>query len=65
MRKSNLYKITKNEIKFVIEPHIDSWQKNLLSLVLQMETDEKYFSFVVKIVIRDLINVVSLKSKRR
>ena len=54
IREPKEYKITENEIEIVTEPHTDLWQRtyyhfrNDNSPVLQMETNEKYFSFVVE-----------------
>lgn len=48
------YTITDSEIKIVTKPHTDLWQRtyyhfrNDSAPVLQMQTDEKYFSFIVK-----------------
>ncbi len=48
------YAITENRIEIITEPHTDLWQRTYYHFrndnapVLQMETDEKYFSFVVK-----------------
>ena len=48
------YKITDNKIEMITEPHTDLWQRTYYHFrndnapVLQIETDEKYFSFVVK-----------------
>ena len=46
--------VTENRIEIVTKPHTDLWQRTYYHFrndnapVLQMETDEKYFSFVVK-----------------
>ena len=46
--------ITDSRIEIVTEPHTDLWQRTYYHFrndnapVLQMETDEKYFSFVVE-----------------
>ncbi len=46
--------ITKEKIEIVTSPHTDLWQRTYYHFrndnapVLQMETEEKYFSFVVK-----------------
>lgn len=48
------YTITDSEIKIVTKPHTDLWERtyyhfrNDSAPVLQMQTDEKYFSFIVK-----------------
>ena len=54
IREPKEYKITENEIEIVTEPHTDLWQRTYYHFrndnapVLQMETNEKYFSFVVE-----------------
>ncbi len=54
IRKPGRYNIEVERIEIVTEPHTDLWQrtyyhfKNDNAPVLQMETEEKYFSFVVK-----------------
>lgn len=53
-RAPKQYTITEDKVEMITEPHTDLWQrtyyhfKNDNAPVLQMETDEKYFSFVVK-----------------
>ena len=53
-REPKNYSIENDRIEIVTEPHTDLWQRtyyhfrNDTAPVLQMETDEKYFSFVVK-----------------
>lgn len=53
-RAPKQYKITDNKIEMITEPHTDLWQRTYYHFrndnapVLQIETDEKYFSFVVK-----------------
>lgn len=48
------YTITDSEIKIVTKPHTDLWQRtyyhfrNDSAPVLQIQTEEKYFSFIVK-----------------
>ena len=48
------YKIDNDKIEIVTKPHTDLWQRTYYHFqndnapVLQIETDEKYFSFVVK-----------------
>lgn len=54
IRAPKQYKITKKQIEIITEPHTDLWQetyyhfKNDNAPVLQMESENKYFSFVVK-----------------
>lgn len=53
-RKPDKYKINQDKIEIVTMPQTDLWQqtyyhfRNDNAPVLQMETDEKYFSFTVK-----------------
>lgn len=53
-REPQDYKIEKNRIEITTKPHTDLWQRTYYHFqndnapVLQMETEEKYFSFVVK-----------------
>lgn len=53
-RMPKSYKICDDKIEIVTKPHTDLWQKTYYHFqndnapVLQLETDEKYFSFVVK-----------------
>ena len=53
-RAPKQYAITEDKIEMVTEPRTDLWQRTYYHFrndnapVLQMETDEKYFSFVVK-----------------
>lgn len=48
------YYINDNEIVIITSPHTDLWQKTYYKFIndnapmLQTETDEKYFSFIVK-----------------
>lgn len=48
------YTITEDKVEMITEPHTDLWQRTYYHFqndnapVLQMETEEKYFSFVVK-----------------
>lgn len=48
------YKISDNEIEITTAPHTDLWQRTYYHFrndnapVLQMKTDEKFFSFIVK-----------------
>ncbi|MCF0115219.1 MAG: DUF1349 domain-containing protein [Erysipelotrichaceae bacterium] len=54
IREPKDYVITEDKIEIVTEPHTDLWQRTYYHFrndnapVLQMETEEKYFSFVVK-----------------
>ena len=62
IREPKEYIIKDDIIEIVTEPHTDLWQRTYYHFrndnapVLQMETDEKYFSFIVK---------TSFESKRR
>lgn len=53
-RAPKQYTITEDKVKMITEPHTDLWQRTYYHFrndnapVLQMTTDEKYFSFVVK-----------------
>ncbi len=53
-REPENYSITEDGIEIMTQPHTDLWQRTYYHFrndnapVLQMETDEKYFSFVVK-----------------
>lgn len=53
-RKPKKYSIKEEKIEIITEPHTDLWQRtyygfqNDNAAVLQMTTNEKYFSFVVK-----------------
>lgn len=53
-RKPESYKINEDSVEIVTKPNTDLWQKTYYHFqndnapVLQMETDEKYFSFMVK-----------------
>lgn len=53
-RAPKVYTVTEDRVEMVTEPHTDLWQRTYYHFsndnapVLQMETDEKYFSFVVK-----------------
>ena len=53
-REPAQYHISEDEIAITTEPHTDLWQRTYYHFrndnapVLQMETDEEYFSFVVK-----------------
>ena len=54
IRAPKEYTITEDKIEMITEPHTDLWQRTYYHFrndnapVLQIETDEKYFSFVVK-----------------
>ena len=54
IREPKAYKIEENRIEITTEPHTDLWQRTYYHFrndnapVLQMETEEKYFSFIVK-----------------
>lgn len=53
-REPKQYSIDENRIEIITKPHTDLWQRTYYHFrndnapVLQMATDEKYFSFVVK-----------------
>ncbi|MDE7290735.1 MAG: DUF1349 domain-containing protein [Treponemataceae bacterium] len=53
-RAPKKYEVTEEKVKIVTEPFTDLWQRTYYHFrndnapVLQMSTDEKYFSFVVK-----------------
>lgn len=54
IREPEEYKIFEDKIEIISEPHTDLWQRTYYHFrndnapVLQMTTDEKFFSFVVK-----------------
>lgn len=54
IRKPKEYTINENEIVIITEPHTDLWQRTYYHFqndnapVLQISTNEKYFSFIVK-----------------
>lgn len=54
IRQPKNYSITENKIEIITEPHTDLWQRTYYNFrndnapVLQINTDEKYFSFIVK-----------------
>ena len=54
IREPKNFKICENRIEIITEPHTDLWQRTYYHFrndnapVLQLETSEKYFSFVVK-----------------
>lgn len=53
-REPEHYMVTENRIEIITEPHTDLWQRTYYHFrndnapVLQIETDEKYFSFAVR-----------------
>ena len=53
-RAPKSYSITSDRVEIVTEPHTDLWQRTYYHFrndnapVLQLSTDEKYFSFIVK-----------------
>ena len=53
-RAPKAYTITADRVEMITEPHTDLWQRTYYHFrndnapVLQMETDEKYFSFVIR-----------------
>ena len=53
-REPEAYSITEDKITITTLPHTDLWQRTYYHFrndnapVLQMETEEKYFSFIVK-----------------
>jgi regulation of enolase protein 1 (concanavalin A-like superfamily) len=54
IREPNNYNISEEKIEIITEPHTDLWQRTYYHFrndnapLLQMETTDKYFSFVVK-----------------
>lgn len=54
IREPKNYSITENKIEIITEPYTDLWQRTYYGFrndnapVLQINTDEKYFSFIVK-----------------
>lgn len=54
IRQPKSYHIDSNKVEIVTAPHTDLWQRTYYHFqndnapVLQMETDEKFFSFIVK-----------------
>lgn len=58
-REPASYKIGDDKIEIITKPHTDLWQRTYYHFqndnapVLQIETDEKYFSFVVKTEFKD------------
>ncbi|MDE5866076.1 MAG: DUF1349 domain-containing protein, partial [Lachnospiraceae bacterium] len=53
-RAPKQYEITEDRVEIITEPHTDLWQRTYYHFrndnapVLQLETDEQFFSFVVK-----------------
>ena len=53
-REPQAFEISENKITITTAPHTDLWQRTYYHFqndnapVLQMQTDERYFSFVVK-----------------
>ncbi|MDE5590880.1 MAG: DUF1349 domain-containing protein [Acetatifactor sp.] len=53
-RAPKQYKVTEDRVEIITEPHTDLWQRTYYHFrndnapVLQLETDEQFFSFVVK-----------------
>ena len=53
-RAPKYYNITSDKVEIITEPHTDLWQRTYYHFrndnapVLQVSTDEKYFSFIVK-----------------
>lgn len=58
-KKPKSYEITENKLRITTAPHTDLWQKTYYHFcndnapMLQMETEEAYFSFVVKTCFRE------------
>ena len=54
IREPKQYKVTEDRVEIITEPHTDLWQRTYYHFrndnapVLQLETDEPFFSFVVK-----------------
>lgn len=54
IREPKNYSMTEDKIEIITEPHTDLWQRTYYNFrndnapVLQINTDEKYFSFIVK-----------------
>ena len=53
-RQPESFAVSENQVEIVTKPHTDLWQRTYYHFrndnapVFQMETDEKYFSFIVK-----------------
>ena len=54
IRSQKQYEVTEDRVEIITEPHTDLWQRTYYHFrndnapVLQLETDEQFFSFVVK-----------------
>ena len=54
IREPENYNVSQEKIEIITEPHTDLWQRTYYHFrndnapVLQLETEEKYFSFIVK-----------------
>ena len=54
LRAPKQYQVTEDRVEIITEPHTDLWQRTYYHFrndnapVLQLETDEQFFSFVVK-----------------
>ena len=54
IRAPKQYEVTEDKVEIITEPHTDLWQRTYYHFrndnapVLQLETDEQFFSFVVK-----------------
>lgn len=54
IRAPKQYKVTEDRVEIITEPHTDLWQRTYYHFrndnapVLQLETDEQFFSFLVK-----------------
>ena len=54
IRAPKQYEVTEDRVEIITEPHTDLWQRTYYHFrndnapVLQLETDEQFFSFVVK-----------------
>ncbi len=54
IREPKQYEVTEDRVEIITEPHTDLWQRTYYHFrndnapVLQLETDEQFFSFVVK-----------------
>lgn len=53
IRTPKQYEVTEDRVEIITEPHTDLWQRTYYHFrndnapVLQLETDEQFFSFVV------------------
>ena len=54
IREPKYYSIASDKVEIITDPHTDLWQRTYYHFrndnapVLQISTDEKYFSFIVK-----------------